>query len=391
MKYGLLLLLVSLLCYSANSQDFNLDNKAYRTISWQEFFERLNQNPGLVYFDIRTPGERSDTSQYRSYNQGKLKGAIETDFFEFGAYYPEYLKHKNDTIYLYCSHSRRSRLLAKQLADSSFANVISINGGLSYLNSLPPEEIADREKYYSSNLKYSVVSPYFFIKNTGNTDLQYIDVRPDSVYDGISADERENSFGRIDNVLHIPYDRIRDNLHLLIKDKNIILFDNYGEEAPVAAEYLASIGYNSSILLFGLDNLTGYIPAGEREILKTKYEVILPAELLEASKDTNTVIIDVRTVTEFTGTDTTEWKNAGRLKNAVNIPLTDISKDKLDLYKDKRIILYDIMMHDELYEFAEKMHGYGFRNFYLLAGGIFQLRWEIYNTEKRELLQLLAE
>nr|HMT12238.1 hypothetical protein [Ignavibacteria bacterium] len=72
-------------------------------------------------------------------------------------------------------------------------------------------------------------------------------------------------------------------------------------------------------------------------------------------------------------------------------PLTDISKDKLDLYKDKRIILYDIMMHDELYEFAEKMHGYGFRNFYLLAGGIFQLRWEIYNTEKRELLQLLAE
>ena len=78
-----------LLSFGVYSQDFKYDNISYQTISWAKFFDRLEKIPNLIYYDIRTPGERSATSQYVSYNQGKIKGAIETDFFEFAKYYPE--------------------------------------------------------------------------------------------------------------------------------------------------------------------------------------------------------------------------------------------------------------------------------------------------------------
>jgi hypothetical protein len=69
-----------------NSQDYKLDNVAYKTISWNDFFEKLEKNPKTIFFDIRTPGERNDTSEHLSYNQGKIKGAIETDFNDFKKY-----------------------------------------------------------------------------------------------------------------------------------------------------------------------------------------------------------------------------------------------------------------------------------------------------------------
>lgn len=376
---------------SVNSQDFTLDNARYETVSWKEFFNRLEKNPKLIYYDIRTPGERSDTSQYLSYNQGKIKGAIETDFFDFSNSYSQYLKHKSDTIYLYCSHSRRSRLLAKQLTDSSFFNVVNINGGLSYLNNLSSKEVPFKSKYYINGLKYTLTSPAEFLKALNNKTYQLIDVRPDSLYYGTSQDKWQNSFGYIKSVLHIPYDKMKDNLNLLNKNKTVLLYDNDGELSPIAANYLSDNGYKTSILLFGLDNLVSNIPSKERKFLKSKYQMILPTELLELSLQNNAVIIDVRTESEHTSTDTTDWKNVGRLKNSINIPLSKLSKEKVSSYEGKTIILYDIMMHEELFDFAIELMKYGFNDFYLLVGGITQLKWEIYNLQKLELKKLIDE
>jgi rhodanese-related sulfurtransferase len=376
---------------AAIAQDFKQDNVRYETISWVEFFNRLEKNPKLIYFDIRTPGERNDTSEYYSYNQGKIKGAIETDFFDFPSSYPHYLKHKNDTVYLYCSHSRRSRLLAKQLADSSFANIVNINGGLSHLNCLSAKEVPLKSKYYTNSLKYTLASPFEFLKALNNKKYQVIDVRPDSLYYGTSQDEWQNSLGYIESVLHIPYDKVKDNLNLLNKNKIILLFDGDGELSPIAANYLSDSGYKTSILLFGLDNFVSYIPSTERKFLKSKYQIILPSELLKLSQNKNTVLIDVRTESEYTSTDTADWRNVGRLKNAINIPLSKLSKEKVSSYEGKKIILYDIMMHEELYEFAIQLKEYGYNDFYLLAGGIIQLKWEIYNLQKMELKKLIDE
>lgn len=366
-----------------NAQDFNLDNKSYKTVSWKNFFSKLEKNPKLIYFDIRTKGEQCDTSQYNSYNQGRIKGAIETDYFDFKKNYPEYKKYKNDTIYLYCSHSRRSRLLAKQLADSSFVNVISINGGLSYLNMLSDKEIPLKGKYYATNLKYKLATPHDFMVEIKNNKVQLIDVRADSTYYGKTTSLWENSFGTVQKALHIPFDKIVDNLKLIDKSKQIILFDNDGELAPIAATKLFENGINSSVLLFGLENLQNTIPFKERLFLKPSFNVITSRDLLNWNKD-NIVIIDIRSDTEYNSNDSAKEKNMGRIKTAINMPFLAVSKDKIEKFKGNKIVLYDLMMGDELYEYAKKLKDFGVKEVYLLAGGIRLLNWNIANTEQKE-------
>lgn len=378
--------------FNLQAQDYSLDNTVYRTISWNDFFDKLEKNPKTIFFDIRTPGERNDNSEYLSYNQGKIKGAIETDFSDFAKYYPEYLKYKNDTIYLYCSHSRRSRLLAKQLADSSFTKVVSINGGLSYLNTYKNEKNNSLvNKYYSNNLKYKLISPFKFIEKIKDRKVQLIDVRADSIYYGNAKIEWENSFGTIKQVLHIPFDKIQEKYNQIDTSKEIILFDNDGEKAPIVANFLIEKGINTNVLLYGLDNLQNSISSKDRTFLNTKYKTILPIELLQFTKKSNTIIIDTRTEMEFISKDSIDWKNVGRLKNSINIPFSKLTKEGFQKFKGKKIVLYDIMMHDELFDYAKKLKEYGINNFYLLAGGIYYVKWEIANTNKKELEGLIHQ
>lgn len=381
----IVLLLFSVLIHA---QDFKSDNVRYKTISWNDFFKRLEHNPKLIYFDIRSEGERTDNGKSPAFNQGKIKGALETDFADFDKYYPEYLKHKNDTIYLYCSHSKRSRYLAKRLADSSFVNVVNINGGLSYFNTLSEIEMPYKRKYYTNNLKYKLISPSEFTKALNNQNYQIIDIRPDSLYLGLVKDERENSFGKIKSALHIPFDKLKDNLSLLDKNKNIFLFDNQGNQSPYAANYLIEKGYTTSILIFGLESIVSSYSSSDRVFLTTKYQMILPEELLKISKQNNTVILDIRAESEFNGNDKVFYKNVGRLKNAVNIPLALLNKEKISSYKNKTIILYDMMMQEELFRFAKRCKEYGIKDLYVLSGGIFHLQEDIYDHQKTELKQL---
>lgn len=389
----ILTIALSLLSFCVYAQDFKSDKVRYQTISWTDFFKRLENNPKLIYFDIRTDGERGDNGKSLQYNQGKVKGAIETDFGDFKKYYPEYLKYKNDTIYLYCSHSKRSRVLAKQLADSAFAHVVNINGGLSYFNTLSEREMPYRSKYYTNNLKYKLVSPTDFTKALHNEKRQIIDIRPDSLYLGIAKEERKNSFGNIKSALHIPYDKLKNNLTLLDKNKRIYLFDNEGDQSPIAANYLIEQGYDTSVLLFGLSNIIGSTANNERDFLETKYQFILPEELLQiVNENSHTVIIDIRSEAEFTGTDQAEWKNIGIIKNAINIPLATLSMEKIASYKGKTIVIYDMMMLDGgLFEYAMRLKEYGVKDLYLLSGGVSKVKAGIYDYQNVDLKSLLNQ
>lgn len=69
-------LALMLLGFYGFAQDFKSDNVRYQTVSWTDFFKRLEHNPKLVFFDIRTEGERNDVGQSPAFNQGKIRGAI---------------------------------------------------------------------------------------------------------------------------------------------------------------------------------------------------------------------------------------------------------------------------------------------------------------------------
>lgn len=387
-------LMIASFCFiltAAFSQDYTADNRLYKTVDWDVFLKKLDKNPNLIFFDIRTPGERYDTSKYVANNQGRIKGAIQTDYFDFKKYYPEYLKHKDDTIYLYCSHSMRSRRLAKQLADSSFTKVVNINGGMSYLNLYGEKRYPLKKRYYETNIRYKLVSSLELKSLLADKDIQIIDVRPDSVYQGIARSEDDNRIGKLDGVIHISGDKlVKQELKNFSKSKPILLIDNWGDESPILANKLIDLGFSDvRVLHFGLDDLIDRLPSSQRTFLKTKYPIILPEELLPLKEKNQVHVIDIRTKTEYTSTDTLAWKNVGRLKDVVNIPLSDFTKESFHAYQDKPIVIYDIMMHDEIYDAAKKLREYGLKNFSLLAGGIYFVRWKIANEHKTELTTLL--
>lgn len=393
MKNLQLLLLFSFLGFSSlKAQDYKLDNKAYSTISWNDFFYRLEKNPNLVYYDIRTPGERNDTSQYGSSNQGHIRGALQMDYYEFDKYYPELLKHKKDTVYFYCSHSMRSRRLAQQLSDSAFKHVVSINGGISYLNMMGNTGFPLRKKYYENSLQYKLVSPLDFDAKLKNNQVQVIDVRTDSIYFGTTLDEQDKSYGQLKGVLHIDPAKLNENISKLSKQKEIMLVDNYGDETPAIANKLISLGFkNVSVLLFGLDQLRNNIPASARRYLSMKYSYILPTELAMLKKSNDIVIIDIRTENEFNNKDTIPWKNVGYLKDAINIPYAQLTAEKIQPFLNKKVVIYDLaMMPPDLYKSAELMRNYGVKDLMILSGGIFKVRWDMANTGKSYLKELLT-
>jgi rhodanese-related sulfurtransferase len=388
------LFIVFVLMFSVStcfSQDYSNDNKAYNTIDWNVFFNRLANNPSLIFFDIRTDGERNDTSQYTQNNQGRIRGAAQIDYYQFDKYYADLLRHKEDTIYLYCSHSMRSRRLAKQLSDSAFKNVVSVNGGMSYLNLLGNKTFPLRRKYYETNIKYKLISPADLESKLKDSRVQVIDIRPDSIYNGTGGDEQDRSYGYIKGIKHIDNSKCIDSIVLFDKTKEIILIDNYGDVSTVVANLLLEKGFkNIGVLFYGLDELRNTVSSSERSYLKLKYPSILSSELLELKKTGNVAIIDIRTETEFNSTDTTAWKNVGRLKDSENIPLSKLTEEALQPYRNKKLVIYDnMMMPPELYQAAELLKKYDFKDFSLLSGGVFQINWEIANTEKKYLKVLL--
>jgi rhodanese-related sulfurtransferase len=112
---------------------FKNDNTLYKTIYWQQFCNQYPQEKDALLLDVRSTGEYSDTSSSSGLNIGHLNGATHINISELGNRLPEIQAYKNKPVYLYCSHSQRSRRGSKLLSDSGFTNVININGGLTDL------------------------------------------------------------------------------------------------------------------------------------------------------------------------------------------------------------------------------------------------------------------
>ena len=79
-----------------------------------------------------------------------------------------------------------------------------------------------------------------------------------------------------------------------------------------------------------------------------------------------------------------------KCRNAINIPLATLSKEQItNLSAKTTIVIYDLIMGEELVAFAKRLEEYGITDFYLLAGGIFQVNTEIYDLQKTGLKSLL--
>jgi len=391
-----LLICLMLLATISSQAQYKNDNNKYKTVFLEDLCRTMQNNSNYILLDVRTKGEYCDTSSSTSLNIGHLKNAVNIDVQELPQRLDELKEDKNKAIFVYCSHSQRSRRASALLADSGFTRVFNINGGLTTFNLLKERVIPCAVSFYETNNKFSFLSPQDFIAAIEkNKNVFILDIRKDSVYNGISSDEKLNAYGKLKNAVNIPFSSLEVSLQKISKNNKIIIVDDYGIESPGAAEILFNNGYNNvSVLFNGMDRWAGTeaseLPEKEKNwIHPSDYKLITGDEFDEmARKKNDMAIIDVRIAEEFNNKSKQEWRNRGNIKNAINIPLPDLSSriNELEKFKNKPVIVYHFGSSAESFKAARQLTQAGFKNVNLLMGGIWDLRWRAANIKGKSKL-----
>lgn len=372
------------------------DNKLFKTVYIEDLCRQLNANPNHLILDVRSKGEYEDTSASINLNLGHLRNAKNIDIRELPARWKEISDYKDKPVFVYCSHSQRSRRASKLLSDSGFVNVININGGLTTFN-IMQLAIADcRQKLYESKTDY----PIYSAKDVCNYMIgtTWIDIRDDSSYNGISKNEYLNPWGKVKHAIHIPFASLESSLDKIPKGNFIIIIDEYGAESPKAAKLLKEKGFrHPGILMGGIEAISAVEVVAKGKGCKNDWWIptrtynLLNAEEFNdfVKKNSNTLLLDVRTEEEFQNKSKETYRNVGHINNAINIPFASLSSKMSDLEKDKNrpIVIYAFAGQPEIYNTAKSLTDKGFTNVNVLLGGVFNLRWRAANIKGKEHLK----
>lgn len=379
------------------------DNVSYKTVDPAELCSLLMNNPGYLLLDVRSAGEHNDTSRFTGLNIGHLKNARNIDIRELPKRWKEIESYKQKPVFVYCSHSQRSRRASRLLADSGFTNIFNINGGLTsfYYRDLTSDECI--ASLLSTANGYSVISPAGLCRKlTGaGSNVIVLDVRPDSAYDHISTDPQANASGTIRNSLHIPFEKLQTNLSAVPKNKEVIVVDVYGDDAAKAAALLSANGYTHiSMLIEGIERFL-YVPDAD---IPCKSALYVPASAIKTisvadfgkmmQADNNHLVIDARSVNEFESKHKDAFRNIGHVTSAVNLPATDTDTklQELTASHSTPVFIYDFSGGKDAYRVAEALVSKGFTNVSVIAGGLFNIRWTAANMKgQNRLFELVAD
>ena len=396
----LLTLALFTICYSAQSQYKN-DNVLYKTVYPQDFCKELEKTPGYVLLDVRSEGEFRDTSSF-GLNIGHLDGAINIDIRNLPKRWRQLNAFKNDPIFVYCSHSQRSRRAAQLLVDSGFTRVYNLNGGMTAMYLLNPVQRACFEAMTKTENKYSVIAaPELCRKLAAKFSSVYLlDVRPDSAWNHVSANAKANAYGYLKGTKHIPLADLKNQLADIPKNKEIVVTDLFGNDAAQAGKTLKENGFDKVyVLIEGMDR---WLNADKNDWGCTKdpyvspvsYNIISAGEfsrIYPANKDG--LILDIRSAEEFANTHKDAWRNIGHIKNAVNVPAVDIDKRMAELepFKSRPVFIYAYGGGAETYVVANALSQKGFSKVYVLSGGLFNVRWTAANASGMTVLNEWTE
>src|SRR5882757_4280057 len=105
-------------CASFAQAQFKADNVKYTNVFPEELCKTLQANPGYTLLDVRSQGEYDDTSSMApGLNIGHIKDALHISIQELQSRWKELLPYKDKPLFIYCSHSQRSRRASRMLAD----------------------------------------------------------------------------------------------------------------------------------------------------------------------------------------------------------------------------------------------------------------------------------
>jgi rhodanese-related sulfurtransferase len=398
MKKQLLLLLI--VVPSILLAQYKNDNVKYKTVFIDDLCTSLKNNPDYILLDVRSKGEYADTSTFSNLNIGHLKNAININIDELGSRLNEIKTASNKPVFIYCSHSQRSRRASAMLADSGFAKVYNINGGLTTLNLLRESGVPCTNLFYETNNQYNLVSPNDLIGILKRSKKIFLlDIRKDSVFNGISTNEMLNAYGKINGAVNIPLSKLESSLTSVPTDKNIVIIDDGGNEGPKAAAILLKNGYKNISLAF--NGMSAWNSSSQTELPEknkfwtspVKYKLISADDFDAMAKQPGSVIVDVRTVNEFNNKDSLTWRNRGNIKGALNIPAAELANQigKIESYKNRPVLIYSFSTNPEGFRAARLLTEKGFTNVNLLVGGIWNLRWRAANIKDKAHLDKWVE
>lgn len=381
---------------AANGQ-FKNDNVLYKTVDPADLCATLDKNKGYILLDVRSPGEFADTSQFTSYNLGHLKGARNINISELGKRLSEIKEYKDRPVFVYCSHSQRSRRANKMLADSGFTNLFNINGGMTAIHYSNVKGNGCLKTLVETSNLYNIISANELCQKQSMSDnaVFLLDVRPDSAYRHISRDVKENAMGIIQGSVNIPLADLSGKLSKLPKgEQEIVVTDIYGDEAAKAAVLLKQNGHsNVSMLVEGVDRIlytdaTDFPCKNGLYVSPLSYEIITVSEFGRyATEKNNFILLDVRTTDEYTNKHKDNWRNTGHINGAINIPVTEINKRYTELDKKKEILLYAFGSGKEVFEAANALQKQGFNKLKVIYGGVFNMRWAAGNVKGQSYLK----
>jgi rhodanese-related sulfurtransferase len=388
---------VMLLAITANAQ-FKSDNVKYTTVFPEELCKTLMANHDYTLLDVRSQGEYDDTSSSAGLNIGHIKNSMHIDIRELPKRWKELLVYKDKPLFIYCSHSQRSRRASRLLSDSGFTKLYNINGGLTdfYNQGIESNPCAGLE--IVTTVPYKILSSKELNTNARQGESYYvIDLRSDSIFKGIST-EKTKAEGRFNEAINVPFEKWTNAPSIAASEKPVLLVDEYGDESPRAAKIMIEKGYKDvSILFGGMDGWVDYVAnTSEKPAVKWTRNInyiLLPADdfnKMLASKKEFT-LIDVRTKEEFNNVSKNYWQNIGQIKGAINIPFSELSTSTSLLQsKDALIVVYGFNSQPEIFEAAKWLKDQGYKNVSILQGGIWSLRWTSHNIKGKAGLNSLV-
>lgn len=392
-------LITLLLAATLVQAQYKADNVKYTTVFPEELCKTLMANQGYTLLDVRSQGEVDDTAAAEGLNIGHLKNATHIDIRQLPQRWKELLAFKDRPIFVYCSHSQRSRRASRLLADSGFTKVFNINGGLTNFYNQGIESSPCSGLEIVTTVPYKVISSKEFDFNVkSGTPYLVIDLRSDSIFKGIGNIEKTKTEGHFTDAFNIPIEKLTALKTFNFPDRPILLVDEYGDVSPGAAKLLIGKGYkNVSILFDGMDGWVDYATNSQQKPsvkwTRSINYVLLPADDFNKMIDTRKkfTLVDVRTTDEFNNASKNTWQNIGQIKGAINIPAAGLATSSgLPKSKATPLIIYGFNSQPDIFESAKWLKDQGYKNVSILQGGIWGLRWTAHNIKGKATLNDLV-
>ena len=380
---------VLLLIAATASAQFKADNVKYKTVFPEELCKTLMANQDYTLLDVRSQGEYDDTSTAGGLNIGHVKNSLHIDIRELPKRWKELLAYKDKPLFIYCSHSQRSRRASRLLADSGFTKLYNVNGGLTDFYNQGIESNPCQGLEIVTTVPYKILSSKELNANVKQGKSYYIiDLRSDSIFRGIST-EKTKAEGHFTDAVNVPFDQLKTGSPINIPSRPILLVDEYGDESPEAARLLIEKGFKDVSILF--DGMDGWVDhtTNTTEKPAVKWTRNISYTLL-AADDFNKMVagkkeltlVDIRTKDEFNNASKNYWQNIGQIRGAMNIPFAELkTSSSLPQSKDAPIVVYGFNAQPEIFEAAKWLKDKGYKNVSILQGGIWSLRWTSHNIK----------